>query len=311
MNYNTLAIAITDKCDISCGMCCEKEHKYSLVECKEFKKNILDYVKTVKNTDMVKYVALTGGEVFQEKELMKEILKIAKECNKKTSIITNGNWCRDYETALYEIGELKKVGLDTMGISYDSYHKEYVNEMKVINIINACKKVGISCNVQICLDKDTSLDAVLGEIKEYLTGVTVGFVNCMPVGGGKKINSEKIMRRFYDHDILCQKASGFLISYDGKIYPCCSPMAYQLDLDLGNIKEERDISLTLRRLQKNIFLYMLRNYGFRFYIETAQKVNIRLPDKIVSPCEICAIVFSRENIYKFLPYIFEKIKEGN
>lgn len=307
MKYNTLAVAITNKCDLSCEMCCERGHKFSVENRANFQKNILEYIESTENEDRIRSIALTGGEVFLEKELMQEIIRTAKKCHKNTSILTNGNWCNDLETAIDEIEILKKAGLDMLGISYDRFHKQYVSDEKIINILKACKKNNIPTSIQMCLEKDTSLDEILGNIKEYLGNTTLSFVNCMPVGGGETISEQKMIRKAYDNDILCQKGSSFLISYDGKVFPCCSPMAYQLDIDLGNISEDKSVRKTLERLQNNVYLYMLRNYGFSFYLEVAKKIKLELPDKIVSPCEICAIVLSPSNRFKFLPYIFEKI----
>ena len=67
-------------------------------------------------------------------------------------------------------------------------------------------------------------------------------------------------------------------------------------------------NLLLQFAKNNGLLFLLRTEGLFPFIEYARtKLNIVLPNKIVSSCELCKLFFSKENINKFAPFVREKI----
>ena len=307
MNYKTLAIMITSKCDINCGMCCEGDvNDIDIAEV-----DMLKFLMTLDEETPIENIAITGGEPFLKVDLMEEIIKVSKKHNKNTSVITNANWCVNIENTYEILSKLKSLGLDYIGISYDEFHQKYVDVEKIRNILKVCELLKLRTNIQICITKDSDIGVLLNQLKTELNNVIINFIYCMDVGRAKaNIQSSQLIYKQYDETILCQKGGSLLIGNDGKIFPCCSPMAYELDIDLGNISEFNTIQKVLKQINNNIFLLMLRNYGFKYFLDKAKLLNIKLPEKIVSPCDICAIFLSGGNIYKILPYILQDIENN-
>lgn len=307
MNYNTLAIMLTNKCDINCGMCCE-----GCIDNEDLSEEILlQFLSSLSEEGPIKNIAITGGEAFLRFSLMEKVIKYSKSLGKNVSVITNANWCESYCYTYNKLEKIKKLGLDTIGVSYDEFHKKYVSEDKIKNIIRASKDLALNINMQICITKDTDIGLILNNFKDDLDKVLVNFIPCMYVGKAKiNISKEKFLLKEYNGDIVCQKAGSLLIDNSGEIYPCCSPMAYNLGIKLGNIENYSSINEVLKRINENIYFLMLRNYGFKYYIDKARYLDITLPDKIVSPCDICSILFKNSNLFKLLPLIREDLNDN-
>lgn len=95
------------------------------------------------------------------------------------------------------------------------------------------------------------------------------------------------------------------------VYPCCSPLGKKTNFKLGNIRDTTSKEIR-EKLQKNFVLHILRNYGFDPFVDWANNNNIKLPDRITSSCDLCAMLFTEKNMLKILneqKYIKEKIKE--
>lgn len=305
MNYKNLAIMITNRCDINCGMCCEGQVNNSDMT----EVDMLNFLMTLNEEPSIENIAITGGEPFLKLGLMEEIIKISKKNNKNTSVITNANWCVSFDKTYEVLSKLKSLGLGSIGISYDEFHQKYVDAEKIRNILKTCELLKLRTNIQICITKDSDIGPLLNQLKTELDKVIINFIYCMDVGRAKaNIPNSQLIYKQYDENILCQKGGSLLIGNDGKVFPCCSPMAYNLDIDLGNISELNTIQNVLKKIKNNIFLLMLRNYGFKYFLDKSKLLNITLPEKIVSPCDICAIFLSRNNMYKILPYILQDIE---
>lgn len=307
MNYKTLAIMVTNKCDISCGMCCEGHINNSDMPSSK----ILNFLMTLDEGTPIENIAITGGEPFLKIGLMEEIIKISKKHNKNTSVITNANWCVSFDNTYEVLSKLKSLGLGSIGISYDEFHQKYVGVEKIRNILKVCEKLKLRTNIQICITKDSDIGLLLNPLKGELDKAIINFIYCMDVGRAKEnIQNCQLIYKEYDETILCQKGGSLLIGNDGKVFPCCSPIAYNLDIDLGNISELNTIQKVLKQINNNVFLLMLRNYGFKYFLDKAKILNITLPEEIVSPCDICEIFLSRNNMYKILPYILQDIENS-
>lgn len=297
-----MAISLTDKCDINCNMCCEKNNVESNID----KDYIFKFLESIDEAPFINNISFTGGEPFLEMEFLKDALRISKFFNKKTSVITNGNWSDNYSHSIDLLSDLNNIGLDTLGISYDDFHGEFVNVRKIINILKACDKLKMKSYIQICITKDTDIGGLLNDIKAYLNNSIINVIFCMNVGRTNDIDFiDKLIYKKYTDDILCQKGGSFLIGNSGKIYPCCSPMTYDIDLELGNIKDRNTIKNVLKAINNNLYLFMLRNFGFKYFINMSKQLDLNLPVKIVTPCDICAVLLKKNNLYKILPYIVE------
>jgi len=312
MKYNSVGLIIGRKCTVSCEMCC--------YDCNTERTEALDpdvvlkYINSAKDLPFIKLIGFSGGEAMLQYDNLKEYLRCAKEIGKYTGVTTNGFWATDFDTAKERICELKEAGLSKLGISYDEFHAEQIPAQNIINILKAAKAVGMFLTIQSSMLNDSNAGNWLGNLGSYIVDQKIDFFPCQPVGAAKKnISDDRFIRRTPVCGGICNKGKTFSILYDGAIYPCCKPFVFNTELKLGNIYDkDMDIAASLEALRSNNILFVLRNYGFDFFLDIARtELDIELPEYVISPCELCGIFFSKENIYKFIPYVYQKIKELN
>lgn len=70
----------------------------------------------------------------------------------------------------------------------------------------------------------------------------------------------------------------------------------------------------MKLLKNNALLYFLRNANFSFYVDYArEKLKIDVPDKVVSPCELCSILFKDNKVdlyYEYVESMIRKLREA-
>jgi MoaA/NifB/PqqE/SkfB family radical SAM enzyme len=150
---NSLILAITKKCSLSCKHCYEwdelnKEDKLSLDDLKK----IVHYFQS----KGVAQIQLSGGEPLSRFDDMIELLKSAKP-DTDFWIITSG-----YKLSLERAVELKNAGLKGMAVSLDHYDPDKHNMFRgsensfewVIKAVENAHKVGLMVVILLCPTKE-------------------------------------------------------------------------------------------------------------------------------------------------------------
>ena len=95
--FDTLALAITRKCNAECDMCC--------FECGPEKTEELEddllfrIIEEAAAIDSIKKIGFTGGEATLRPKVLIECIKRAKGYGMQTSLVSNGIWAKDLESA--------------------------------------------------------------------------------------------------------------------------------------------------------------------------------------------------------------------
>ncbi|HAU87748.1 MAG TPA: hypothetical protein DCW90_20355 [Lachnospiraceae bacterium] len=308
MRYKTIGIALCKKCNAECSMCCisatpKSEEKLELCLVKK-------YLDDVENIESISTIGITGGEVFLFYDELKELILYIREKGKFATVVTNGFWATDYIHTFSRLQDLKQCGLNGITISYDTFHEEYVSVEKVRNILQVSKILKIPAVIQTIIIKGSCNQRWINELSDDLQDVKISFTGCYQVGRAKeRIKQESIIRNTEVGGLYCRKNGEYSVTSDGSIWPCCSPYITETALKLGSISDEINVSKTLKKIRKNMILFMLRNYGFDFFIDIAEKeLHMELPDKVASSCELCALLFREETIHLFIPYIHKFLR---
>lgn len=308
MNYETVGFMLTRKCNASCRMCCisSDPHCTEKLDTLDIKK----YILSTKDVPGIRGISFTGGEPFLYYSSLKDLILYAVEAGKQVTVITNGFWASDYDDTEQRLEELKELGLKVLGISYDEFHREYVPVQNIKNILRAANSLDLPITINTILLKTSSMGALLDDLGEDIVDVRFIPFSCMPVGKAKnEIPYDQYIRHTSPKGCACRKGGVFSIDYKGDIYPCCSPYVYETQLCIGNYSE-MDVQTTLKKIKNNHILYMLRRYGFDYFLDIAEnKLHIEIPETLISPCELCSLFFRKENIVKFYPYIYETLEE--
>nr|WP_294485567.1 radical SAM protein [uncultured Anaerosporobacter sp.] len=311
MNYTEMVIMLGNKCTAACDICCIN----ASMECNEnIKLNELkNFILSSEKDKNIKLINFSGGEAFLYYNSLIELVKCCKDINKKSTVITNGYWAKDYTSTLIKLSKLKEAGLNTIGVSYDQYHKKFIPIDNIKNISKVVKALDMKFSIQSVLVNEQNDFSWIDDLGENLSDVHLNFIGCDPVGRAKeRIQDALYIRNECIHNKICRKSATFCVSYTGDIYPCCSPYIFDSILAVGNIKENINVDEALKRLENNSILKLLRNKGFDFFVNIVDKHNIcELPSKVISACELCNIILNKNILKKMMPYILDELEKDS
>lgn len=305
--YNKLVLIMHKKCNASCSICCFN----CTPACKEKLDvdTMLSYIDQTENIEDITSISLTGGEPFLEYRTLRKLIQRATERGKSVSTITNGYWAVSYEEAFKRLSELKKLGLKHLNISHDRYHQEYINTDYVKNLLDAALQLGIATTLVMVTIKNDKIGDIIDKLDNSLYGTSLNRSPCLPAGAASELSQDCFDRIMDVNGLRCVYGRNMVVGYDGGIFPCCSQVIYETGLGIGHYNDIT-LSESLNKLENNALLYLIRNESMDFFIDIAKnKLNIEIPDKVVNVCELCAKLFTEENIPLFYPHIIKKIEK--
>ena len=308
MIYDSMGIILTNKCDAVCEHCCFScSPKSNLTMPREM---VFRCIEQSKEIAAINQIGFSGGEAFLIFDDLLEYVEAVHKTNRTSTVMTNGQWASSYELAYTRLKKLKDAGLVGIGISYDEFHQKYVSPEKIANVIRAAKSLGLSTKLQGAVIQGSRLGNAIDDLMPDVLDLQFSVFACYPVGRAKNtIADNQYIRNTSPRHRFCRKASTFSIDVSGNVWPCCVPVVRESDLSVGNIYQDELVKI-YANLQNNIFLKLLRNHGFDFFLDIAEKeLKLDIPDRVISSCELCSYLFSSSNIYRFLPYLRKRYKE--
>ncbi|WP_460058742.1 radical SAM protein [Pseudolactococcus yaeyamensis] len=306
--YKTLAFTLFSKCNAACSMCCfecspQRIEKLDVARVKE-------YIDEAAEIDEITTISFTGGEPFLKYNLLLDLVKYAAATGKRVTTISNGFWATSKEIATERLAELKANGLQHLSTSHDFFHKEFIKTEYVANLLSAAGSLGVPSTLAIVKTKEQDIGSILDELGNSVYPTAIEIVPCLPAGGAcRNFPSDSFDRTLASDTkgMRCIYSGNIVVGFDGNIYPCCSQVIFETGLVIGNYKE---LSLTeaLVKVKKNGLLYLLRNRDLSLFSEFAkEKLGIDIPDKIVNPCELCALMFRKENLEEYKVFVIENM----
>jgi len=193
---NYLRISITDRCDLHCKYCVEKDFPFIPHDEILTYEEIIRLVRICADLGVTK-VRLTGGEPLRRKDLPYLLHEIATiKGIEDISLTTNG-------VSLGEkIWDLKAAGLRRVNISLDTLKRDRFSFItgvdaydKVLDSIAKARSAGLSpVKINTVIIKDFNDDEVLDFVEFAGTeGVEVRFIEFMPFGDTDLWNSSKVV----------------------------------------------------------------------------------------------------------------------
>ena len=184
-----LRISLTDKCNLRCAYCMEKDHNDFIHNDKLMTLDeILRVVKECASIG-IKKVRLTGGEPLVREgivDLIKNINKIPEI--EEICLTTNGILLGD------KVKELSENGLKRVNISLDTLKEDRFKEItrigtldKVLYSIEKCLENNVKVKINTVILEDFNKDEILDLINlAYKNPIDLRFIELMPIGEGKK-----------------------------------------------------------------------------------------------------------------------------
>lgn len=307
--FQSIGVAITRKCNAACRMCCFEcgpARDETLAE-----QEVYDIIEQAKEMDGISRIGFSGGEAMLYPDLLFGGLAKAKEAGMRTSLTSNGFWGEDDITCRRTLNTFRTLGLDSLTVSVDHYHLEYVSLSAIANIIRNNKNIGVPLTLAIgdSLEGKRASD-ILQDLGTDAYSTNLILYPFMPVGRGCEIPDTAIYQLPYNPEWKCHNNHHLAILYDGSVYPCCSQAVYGSALSMGNIREQALTDIAERYSGKCIFSTLKRR-GLDWFVKIAvERFGKELPDHFHSPCQLCNTLFTDKTFVEGLPkYIGQEYQQ--
>lgn len=295
MNFTTLALIYTWKCNAKCASCCydcgpKRTEKLPL-------EKALSIISEAKLIPELKHLSITGGESLLYLEEVKVMLRKWQDTARTSNIVTNAFWATTYKKAVDFLKELKDCGLTTLSISCDIYHQEYIPIERVKDALRAATKLEINVEINSTRGKDDPhLDELLPEIariKEAKGTFQEGML--VPSGRGSNLPEEKFIYQATLPFERCGMLNTLTVTPTGKVYPCCSVFGETNSMAIGNVNNT-SLKEILEEAQLNSLLLIMERQGFKMLIDLGKKScpKMPIPKNIVNSCHLCHELFSNK-----------------
>ena len=141
MKVKNVDFLLTFKCPAKCQHCSYKAgpDRVGYIKLKQ----TIRYLKELTKMQPLKSVWVHGGEPFLYFDYLVKIIKQSKKLDiPRLGVITNSFWAKNEIVSKKKLEKLKKIGLNSLTFSCDSFHQEFVNLENVRNAIKAASYLG-------------------------------------------------------------------------------------------------------------------------------------------------------------------------
>lgn len=289
MDSRQLTLQLTWSCDIRCSHCCQDHTRVDLSY-----ETAIKAIDGYRRAGVLDRVGFTGGEPFTRYDLMLRLAKHALTLGLPSGVVTNGRWALDQTIAFQRLSELQTAGIDTIVVSFDSFHEEFVPIGRVEGLLKVARSLGLATFVYASYSSGRQLSRtkIIVEQLSKIEGVDIQYRDVVPVGFGAMIPIGLASKSYREVDKRCPIQGNFTIWPDGRVFPCCSAGTHE-NLCIGDLKADA-IEKTINRKISWGILKSIHTSGL-------DEVVLQLPEKqrreiargrYVSSCHLCHVLFN-------------------
>jgi hypothetical protein len=314
LHFRNLKIAYSWKCNAYCRHCLVDSHAQ-----RKEKLTMDQVLQSIEDAAAigVSRLEFTGGEIMLFPGDLHLFLERSHRLGLKVTLDTNAFWAKDSNKARNVLFRLRAWGVDSIILSTDSYHTEYIDLDCVRNAIDAAQRVGVRCAVTVCIARDdfTTLD-IISRLRRHCGSVKLQ--NVAPFGRARSMDRSRMLRNGFEAaGSPCGNIYGPLVTPDSRVSLCCAPpgqfprdIARVSPLILGWLEDERLKDILTRALDDPL----LNFFAAEGMIGILQRLNALSPgsyrprsEGYFGRCDLCTEIFgcpSRiEQIRAWMPQI--------
>jgi len=310
-NFAGIAFELTNACSARCRSC--------LRECTPGRGDSLELNRISAVLDNLgkhgsfREVGFTGGECFLRYELLLEACRLVRDkLGFRISVATNAFWATTPERARALLEPLVACGLNSVLVSVDDFHLEFIPRQRIENCLNAALALGLRCSAQVIHSRRSRRAADFQALLKLGPGPgTLEWIEnpCDPVGRAQReVPADEFRRQRLARRSMCSVLRLLAVRLDGSAVPCCGTGAEAAGLVVGNVFRESVDAIVQRSLRSPV-LNSLAVYGgpwslLRLLASMGETEWLRRP--YTSPCEACYEVFRRPELISRLNATLEE-----
>ena len=289
----TLALMPTWHCDVACHHCVF-ESSPRLTRTLDLEP-ALDAIAQAAAVTSARRVTLSGGEPFLRADYLLAIAEAAAAAGLVFRVVSNGTFGRDEKAASALLAQLKAIGVESVSISWDAFHEQFIEPGAVAGAIRACRKLGISVRLTAVVTRAHDLGAALSALGEEGFELPATQVKCLPVGRARKKVKAHDLLPAAQHERARACGSDFdtlALTPDGGAYPCCAVGGFTEGITLGKFPDS-SIAQLLARRDRELKWVALSAQGPRFFSDRmtdAERSALEIDDAL-HDCVQCNRIF--------------------
>jgi MoaA/NifB/PqqE/SkfB family radical SAM enzyme len=298
LTFNALVVEYTTRCTARCAMCYQAAGPKGsdILDAARLPEDIIRrLIREARSIDSLEpRFHITGGEAFIDEDMLLRLVAFAREEGFSTlTTTTNAFWAARPERALDLCRRARQAGLTGMEISWDHWHRPYVDAQAVSNCLDACAATGIDANLRILSTKSHSYAEALRLLRPESLA-RAGSVTCAPVHSTGRASKELDLDEVYRQGTLddtCHSVLNLTVNARGDVSPCCAGLDQLASYRFGNVREShlRDIA---DRLNRSPIVRMLVFRGVRHLLAAMKEAGVDIDGDHRSICHLCWSIFS-------------------
>lgn len=294
MEYNSVALLLTENCNAQCVICCDSR---GVVRGDTMTiENLELLLGEISRCEQIKYIGVTGGEPMLYPNLVEKVIHYDYSRKMNVSLKTNGFWGNDSRKAEAFIAKASGA-LTTISLSFDDFHREFIDIECVKTIIDLANEYRINTEVTGCfLAKGTTPGDILNDLGQHAYKTKFVYQPVIRTGSAKDKFTNGDFLELVDakgHEIKCQALlfTQLLINPRFDVFPCCSQVIENTILSFGNLKNQ-SLTEIIDAIMYNRIMHSLFTKGFKPFLDNLECHKIDYPQMLTSPCEMCEFLFS-------------------
>ncbi|MCZ7392070.1 MAG: radical SAM protein [Candidatus Methanoperedens sp.] len=304
-SYTCLGLSVTLACPLTCRHCITNSSPH--IRDQMSIQEAFSYIREAKG--IVDHISITGGEPFLDLSRLRTLIAEAKKCGYIVSVMTNAYWAVDWKFTYTTLANLKKDGLDVLGVSLDPYHLEFIGEDRCIRVAEAADSLEIPVHVRVISAKGDNYGDHAKSILNH-TNADIHVHHPVRLGRACSLPMEHFCVCHSPPADACETVTALDIVPGGDVYACCGPGKYMKKsnpLYLGNASRE-SLREILERGLTNPFMKVINTCGPKGFIKDLHDRGLSslltLRRRYSDTCQLCLDVTNNPKIVKALQNIY-------
>jgi MoaA/NifB/PqqE/SkfB family radical SAM enzyme len=291
-----IAFVLSHACPLKCDFCCSIRE---VVGQGRIRRGMIeDCMIRFAAEPAVERFTFTGGEPFLWLGDIKAAVASARKAGVSQPIhfVTACHWAKDSASVRETLADLKDLGLEHLGLSYDRQHSKWVAPEQIEMVCDAARDLGIG--VRITGTFWDVGDKVEDLIPAIASRPEVDTANYLVMDEGRARTSASWPRAYripVEDKYSCGRPGAYSLSIypDGEVYPCCAGgLQIEGKLSCGNVHRDSAAHILFAAMT-DFHVRMVKEYGwgvlYALVESMAPDLIEHLPDmeKADSVCTIC------------------------
>lgn len=313
--FNGFVVENTSRCNAKCDICYQasssKGSEYFGLA-KLDKKIIIRCIRVAAELDNIgSRFHLAGGESFLYPDECLIFFREARNTGfEDITATTNGFWGKSQKKSRDLAEKMREAGLNGIEISWDFWHKQFIDAKTISNCIESCFNSEININLRILTTKSHSIEeAILSlppETLEFVSRITSG-----PVFPSGRAETMLDPNEFFNSNIKlnggCHRVLNLAINSVGNVYPCCAGLDMTSNIIFGNVNNE-NLELIAQRINNDPLIRRLVFTGIHSFIPILQTAGYEIQNINNNSCKLCRMIFSDYKYSQVIRNYFETRK---